>query len=152
MLKVQQGNPDLKDELTRQQRGLCADCDAYVDCLFHMPRYGGFRNQGERYVLYRLTTDPAENQNTKEDFCSCRTFVRGGLQDRMLTGREQRARGLAGEVVTVITDRRWITQGTEMGFNTRNEIINPIPNLVDDLRTAGYKVNLNDQSQAVIFK
>ena len=150
---IRHGDPTVtQDALTRNQRGLCADCPDYKKCLFFMPRHGGFRNQGPRHVIYRLKTDAAENENWKEDFCSCQDFVAGGLQDRMVTGRQQRAMGLKGEIITIITDRNWCTQGMEMGFNNRNEIVNPHANLVEDLKAAGYKLNLNDIAPAAQFR
>ncbi len=149
MTDIQVGNPDTKDPQIRSERGLCADCPYYSDCLFHMPRYGGFRGQGPRYVRYRLITDATEKSNAKEDFIACDNFVGGGLQDRMLTGQELRARGQKGELISILTDNsNTVTQGMEMGFNNRNQIVNPQPNLVADLKAAGYDVNQDDKAPA----
>lgn len=152
----QVGDPDLKRPAIRAERGACADCPVYEKCLFHMPRYGGFKNQGPRNVVYALITDKVENHNAKEECVSCKNFVET-MQDRMLSGRAAADEGRQGaERVRVLLNRTTYRMGTEMPFNGRGEIIKQPLYLVEDLRKAGYKVNQDDMGvpakwQTVVF-
>src|SRR6185369_9806336 len=72
----QVGDPDLKRPAIRAERGACADCPVYEKCLFHMPRYGGFKNQGPRNVVYALITDKVENTTPRKNASRARTSSR----------------------------------------------------------------------------
>ncbi len=154
MTNISIGDPEANTPEARKSLGKCAGCPQAPKCLFHMPRYGGFKTQGKRYVAYALITDQVENSNGKQDFCTCETFVET-LQDRMLSGQAAAAEGRKGaEIVRLLVDKRagdTIRQGLEMGFNGRGEIIKPQPNQIDDLRASGHKVNLDDLTPAVRF-
>jgi len=150
------GDPALKTPAVKQARGLCAPCPVYEKCLFHMPRYGGFKGQGPRNVVYSLRTDKVENHNAKEECVSCMNFVET-MQDRMLSGRAAADEGRAGaERVSVLVGRTSYRMGTEMPFNGKGEIIKQPLYLIDDLKRAGYKVNQDDMTnparwQTVVF-
>jgi len=151
MTEIGLGDPDTKTAAIRSERGLCADCPQYPKCLFHMPRYGGFKKQGKRHVAYAMITDAVENSNAKEDFCTCENFVEV-LQDRMLSGLEAASAGRKGaEVVRILLNRTTVTQGMEMGFNSQGEIIKPQLNQVADLERSGHKVNVKDNTMPVRY-
>ena len=153
--QIGHGDPDVQEEVNRGQRGACGGCPQWEKCLFNMPRYGGFKGNKRKaprvYVAYRLITDKAELNGAKEDFCTCENFVEV-LQDRMLTGQSLRAEGKDGEVVTILTAQTHVSQRFKVGFNTANEIIRPMPNLIQPLKDAGYDINVNDFKDAHEFR
>ncbi len=153
-MAIETGDPEVVNNATeRRERGKCVKCPQYKPCMFDQRRMGAFKGKGIHNVGYRLITDPVEGANGKADFCSCVQFIDSGLQDRMITGRELQIKGIRGEFISICAQEgETIRQGFQVGFNSRNEIIKPMPNLVEPLRKAGYKVNLDDMGQAAEFR
>lgn len=152
MAPVGIGHPDLRNPAIRQERGGCADCPQWDKCLFNNRRYGGFKAQGHHNVGYRLITDRAELNSAKEDFVSCEIFT-DVILDRMLNGRELRARGLDGEVISIIAQEgETVSQRFQVPFNSRSEVVRPQRHLVEPLKKAGWKVNLDDLTSPAEFR
>lgn len=146
-------NPDVPASVYRSERGACAKCALYENCLFHLTRMGGFKGQGRHNIGVRIITDKVEGHNGKEDICSCVTFVEGSYQDRMLSGNEFRMRGKDGERISVIAQEgETIDQRFDVGFNAKNEVVRPMRHIIEPLKKAGYKVNLDDMNSAQEFK
>lgn len=151
MPSIQVGDPDSRNATVRAERGGCHACPVYTNCLFHRADMGGFKGQGPHNIGYRLITDISEGESAKEDFMSCENFV-NVLQDRMLTGDEERMRGRPGEFVSVVAQEGEIVrQRVSVAFNSRGQVIKPTPNLVEPLKKKGFEVNLDDRSPAIDF-
>lgn len=73
-------------------------CPMWKECPFHLTKYGGFKRQGPKNVIYRLITDEG---GKKEDYMSCVTFVRT-MVSRMRAGQALREKGQAGDYIRVI--------------------------------------------------
>ena len=86
-----------------------------------MPRYGGFRGDGKRHIVYRLITDASEGATPVENMITCESFIDNGLQDRMLTSQAMQLEGKkGGEYVEVVfPSPKTVRQGMWMGFNQR---------------------------------
>jgi hypothetical protein len=153
-MDIQFGDPESKTAAAKAERGKCAPCPLYTKCLFHLPRNGGFRGQGKRYIAYTLITDSVENSNGKQDFVDCATFVEG-FQDRMLSGQAAAAEGRKGaEIIRLLVDKQpgdTLDYGEYMAFNGRGEIVRPQPNRIADLEASGHKVNRDDMSPPVAW-
>ena len=48
-------------------------CPLWKSCPFHLPKYGGFKGQGPKYVGYYIKTTDGKQQ---ENFMTCHNFVR----------------------------------------------------------------------------
>ena len=96
-------------------------CSQYPRCIFHLTRYGGFRDHGPRNCGYYLKTHEGD---AKEDFAACYWFV-SRMLDRMLAGRRDREAGKNGEIIDVIAQegeeilqKYWtIKEGTEKSLS-----------------------------------
>lgn len=153
MTNIVIGDPELNTPQARAERGACVSCAQWPVCRFDQKRLGGFKGRGRKNVGYRLVTDPTENANGKEDFCSCEAFIDSGLQNRMIEGQSLMAQGIRGEMVSIVAQEGdFVTIGVQMGFNSRNQIARPIRTLIPALKAAGYEVNADDNSGNVEFR
>lgn len=153
-LRLSTADPDTRTERERT-RGGCSDCQVWSSCKFDNPRNGGFKGsaQGPRYVVVDLITDRVENSNAMQTCVMCDNFVSGGLQDRMISGQIAAAQGRPGaEIVRLRPNAKTWKCGTTMGFNGKGEIIKPQSNQVEELKAAGYTVNLTDIGPAVEWR
>lgn len=134
-------------------RGLkCDSCPLQSECLFHLPRLGGFKKPGgsAKNVAYRLITDSTENYGAKEDWIGCDVFISSGLQQRMLTGSQRREVGKDGEIIRILgtedTEGLTVKRSFLAPINSRGQVIKPRLSMIQHLEDAGYEVNREDRS------
>ena len=145
--------------MSLREFGTCAQpdknirgCALWGKCRFDQRRMGGFKGDRPHYVGYRLITDRAEGNAAKEDFCSCMAFTEV-LLDRLDTGNDLVTKGKDGERIAIVAQEgESIVRRFQVGVNSKGEVIKPQPDLVKALEKAGYKVNVDDQSQPITYK
>jgi hypothetical protein len=145
---IPQGTPDelRKQGVDPNMVGCCAPrspgvrgCPVERDCIFHLAKYGGFKNEGPRYIGYYLRTHEGRQ---KEDTMLCHHFVRV-LLSRMREGAMQRDRGIAAaERIVVIAQ--------EPGLERVHPNGKPWPTTVR--QRVGVPVNPNDHTINAAYK
>lgn len=125
-------------------------CTEWDTCQFNMPRRGGFKGVGPKYVGYRLVTDRAENNQAKQDFCSCFVFVET-IQNRIISAQHNKDEGRDYERIKIIAQEgEKMSVERSLPVNFRNEVTGPFlhsqPAIADALERAGFKFNKNDTS------
>lgn len=135
----------------------CSTCPQFGGCLFHLPKNGGFkdRENGKGHnVRYQIITDKTDGHHAKQDWMPCDIFVMT-LQGRMTRGANRRNEGLDGERIRILGDDRVpgkVRQPVRVSLNSRNEVVKPLPELIEPLKEIGEKVNLDDLSESKLSK
>lgn len=130
----------------------CSTCPLNEKCKFDDVLLGGFKGNGPKYIGYRLITDKVNRHESKEDSCTCFTFVEV-LQDRMISGQILKVQGKSGELVRVFAQEgEPIERRIRVGINSSGEIVRPQAEIAESLKKAGHKVSTVDSAQIVNWK
>lgn len=78
--------------------GITRGCPLWKACRFNLPRMGGFKGKGPKYVGYSLTTHEGDR---KQDSMTCHSFVRT-MQSRMDAGVVAKQQGRPYEIIRIV--------------------------------------------------
>jgi hypothetical protein len=128
-------------------------CVQWDVCQFNMPRRGGFKGKGPKYVGYRLITDGAEKNHAKQDFCSCFVFVET-IQNRIISAQHNKDMGRDFERVAVIAqegESMKVERSLPINYkgNVTGPFLHAMPWIADGLEKAGFTVERDDVNPSV---
>ena len=158
------GTPEevLAAGLSLKRRHTCANpdpdnnikgCVQWSVCQFNMPRRGGFKGKGPKYVGYVLITDAAEKNQAKRDFCPCFVFTET-IQNRMISAQHNKDMGRDYEKVAIIAqegEQMKVERSLPINYkgNVTGPFLNTMPWIAEGLEKAGYTVERDDVNPSV---